>query len=163
MSKTRNTHDALRTSHTAGSDEISKIALERHDWPTIEKIPDDSFKQLQQTEINKKVTRNVSLKDCTIEQRFHGGFNHIVLLSMAIDKRLKDYVIRVPANGVKSRWLVGDAHNMRCKVALTMCLRLEIGVPVPRVVAFDESLDSTVGALYILMKRMRGRPARNVW
>ena len=161
MSKTRNTHDALRTSHTAGSDEISKIALERHDWPTIEKIPDDSFKQLLQTEINKKVTRNVSLKDCTIEQRFRGGFNHIVLLSVAIDKRFKDG-LRDPGAG---HWCQEPLAGGRCTqhamqssfddvfASGDRCTRAQ-GCCVP---------NSTIGALYILMKRMRGRPAQNVW
>lgn len=79
------------------------------------------------------------------------------------NKRRKHYVVRVPSIGSKDRWREGDAHNMRCEVSLTKYLHLETGAPVPEIVAFNDTLDSIIGAPYILMKRMRGRPAQSIW
>ncbi|KAJ4375662.1 hypothetical protein N0V86_007195 [Didymella sp. IMI 355093] len=140
-----------------------ETALERHQWEVIEEITDESLKQLLRDAINQKPTHNIGLNDCSIESRFHGGYNHVVMMSAVINKRVKQYVVRIPAVETKSRWREGDAHNMRCEISLTKYLQIERLVPVPKIFAFNTTLDTVIGAPFILMKLMRGRPAQMIW
>jgi hypothetical protein len=150
-----------RTAVSGVSEE--ETALDRHQWEVIEEITDESLKQLLRDAINQKPTHNIGLDDCSIESRFRGGYNHIVMMSAVINKRVKQYVVRIPAIGTKSRWREGDAHNMRCEVSLTKYLQIERLVPVPKIVAFNTTLHTVISAPFILMKLMRGRPAQMIW
>lgn len=71
------------------------------------------------------------LASCHIEQRFNGGFNHIVFMSTVVGARKKRYVVRVSSVGTHKRWQEGDAHNMECKFPLLRHLYQETRVLVP--------------------------------
>ncbi|KAJ4338774.1 hypothetical protein N0V87_003689 [Didymella glomerata] len=140
-----------------------ETVLERHQWDVIEQITDESLMQLLRDAINQKPTSNVSLDNCSIDSRFHGGYNHVVMMSAIVNKRVKQYVVRIPAIGTRSRWREGDAHNMRCEVSLMKYMRFERVLSVPKIVSFSDTLDTAIGAPFILMKLMRGRPAQMIW
>jgi hypothetical protein len=52
---------------------------------------------------------------------------------------------------------------MRCEVALMQFLFKKTKVPVPEIISFEAKLDSRIGAPYILMKRLPGKPAYVSW
>ncbi|KAF1923703.1 uncharacterized protein M421DRAFT_74579 [Didymella exigua CBS 183.55] len=164
VTRTSRANESVALPRTTGTDDSEEeIARERHQWDVIELITDGSLRQLLRDSINQKPNRNVSLDDCSIESRFRGGYNHIVMMAAVVNKRVKRYVVRIPAIGTKARWREGDAHNMRCEVSLTKYLNIERVVPVPKIVAFNNTLETIIGAPYILMKQMRGRPAQMIW
>lgn len=158
------TNGSTSTPRTAVTDmSEEETALERHQWDVIEQITDESLKQLLRDAINEKPAYNVSLEDCNIELRSRGGYNHVVMMSVAVNKRVKQYVVRIPEIGTKSRWREGDAYNMRCEVSLMKYLHIGGVLPVPKIVAFRDTLDTVIGAPFILMKLLRGRPAQMIW
>ncbi len=69
----------------------------------------------------------------------------------------------MPAVGTQARWRLGDAHNMAAEAALMRYLFEHTNVPVPEVIASGEDLATTLGAPYILMKHVFGRPAYDIW
>lgn len=97
--------------------------------------------------------------------RFNGGFNHIACISVTVQAdRVERFTVRVPAIGTTSRWQEGDAHNLRCEMALLKHLRQNVpNTPVPDVVAFADTLDTVLGAPFCLMKRLPGKPAHHIW
>lgn len=138
-------------------------ALERHQWDMIERITDESLMQLLQKAINQKPTNDVSIDDCSIDLRFRGGYNCVVMMSAVVNRRIKQYVARIPAIGTQSRGRDGDAHNMRCEVSLMKYMHVGRVLPIPKIVAFSDTLDTAIGAPFILMKLLRGRPAQMIW
>jgi aminoglycoside phosphotransferase (APT) family kinase protein len=97
----------------------------------------------------------ITTDHCSVVRRFDGGFNHIVEMAVIAGSHTENYIVRVPA--------IGNAHNMRCEVALMKYLSKKTKVPVPEVVCFETKLDSRVGAQYILMEQLLGEPAYVSW
>ncbi|KAJ4402104.1 hypothetical protein N0V91_007465 [Didymella pomorum] len=92
----------------------SDPGLSQLDWGKIEKISDMDLKQMlaYQTGFDQ-------------ENRFNGGFNHIVFMSTIVGARQKYYVVRIPSAGTQERWQKGDAHNIDCEVSLLQYLYQE--------------------------------------
>jgi hypothetical protein len=134
----------------------SEARISRNDWEVIHQISDHKFRRLLQfvvdVLIDHPIFRNITTDDSHIIQRLYGGFNHIVIMAVIQSNHIEQFVVRVPAIGTAARWQDGDAHNMRCSVALMMYLRHEMGIPVPEVLTFEDTLNSWVNAPYILVK-----------
>lgn len=98
--------------------------------------------------------QNVRVQDCRVLGRFDRGFNHIVKMSATGDDYTSNFVFRVPAVGTAARWQAGDAHNMRCEVALMKYLCEHIKITVPEIIAWNYTLNSVIGAPYIFVGRL---------
>ncbi|KAF3037955.1 hypothetical protein E8E12_005825 [Didymella heteroderae] len=158
------TNESTPTPRTVVTDvSEEETALERHQWDVIDQIRDESLKQLLRGAINQKPPHNIGPDDCSIDSRFRGGYNHVVMMSAVVNERVKRYVVRIPAIGTRSRWQEGDAHKMRCEDSLMKYLHVERLLPVPKIVAHSDALDTVIGAPFILEKLMRGRPAQMIW
>jgi hypothetical protein len=135
--------------------------LDRHDWDPIRRIPDEKFKDTVLQFVD--FSGDLDHEDVDVVARFEGGYHHIVILHVFNDDVEKDYVVKIPAVGTQSRWCQGDAHNMCAEADLMKYLHEHTDVPVPKVIASEEILDNTLGAPYILMRRVPGVPAYQLW
>ena len=148
--------------------DASEAGMSRFDWEKIHAIPDLTFRQLLHSVIESYCSVDIALEECHVTQRMDGGFHHVVFMAAIKDEppncRVERYVFRVPAIGTAARWQPGDQHNLRCEVALMQWLRNKTSILVPEVVDFAlDTETSFIGAPYILMKRMPGKAAQNVW
>ena len=158
--------DEDEEAETTNGNNKSQTRLDRHDWDSIHEISALEFKLLLHSSVADHPDSNdLSLDECHVISRFDGGFNHIVSMATIQDrgKHVERYIVRVPAIGTAARWQEGDAHNMRCEVALMKYLRQNTKIPVPEIVASEDDLHSHIGAPYILMKRLPGSPAHHRW
>jgi len=150
-------------SKTGDGEDDSETSLNRQDWDTIRNIPDSKFTELLHTAINEFKYEKLTLEDCHVVVRFNGGFNHIVCMMTTKGSYIGRYVVRVPAIGTVARWQEGDAHNMRCEMALMEYLHDSTDIPVPEVITFEDKVDSCIGAPYCVMEQLPGKPAHHIW
>ncbi|KAH7079935.1 hypothetical protein BKA63DRAFT_385309, partial [Paraphoma chrysanthemicola] len=93
-----------------------------------------------------------------------GAYHHVVYLdAMDIRAKKEDFVIKIPGHGTPDRWgpeeeymLVREAETMRYLFNNTT-------IPVPEIIAYSGTLDNTVGFPYIIMTRLSGQSAANIW
>ncbi|KAI4689071.1 hypothetical protein J4E81_007788 [Alternaria sp. BMP 2799] len=139
------------------------LNLKRHDWEPLRQIPDDKFKDI----VLLSVDPSGQLERANVEilSRYEGEMNLVVTLQVRHkDQGDQDYVVSVPSVGTQPRWRAGDAHNLRNEVGLMKYLFQHTDVPAPEVIASAESVEgSNLGAPYILMKRLPGRRAHEIW
>jgi aminoglycoside phosphotransferase (APT) family kinase protein len=151
------------------TESIKSPRLERHFktdcWDQVHGISDLRFKNLVllTATIDWPGTDAITADNCHVVRRFDGGYNHIVEITIGEGSDCEGYIVRVPAVGNAAHWQEGDAHNIRCEVALMKYLRKETKIPVPEIVAFEDELYTMIGAPYILMKKLPGKPAYEGW
>lgn len=97
-------------------------ALGWDEWGAVHQIDDLKLKQLLQSAVDAKLGP-LTTDHCHIVKRFDEGFNHIVMMIVAANNGTEHhYVVRIPVIGTSWRWQEGNAHNMRCEVALMQYL-----------------------------------------
>jgi len=148
--------------------DASEAGMSRFDWEKIHAIPDSAFRQLLHSVMESYSSVDIALEECHVTQRRDGGFHHVVFMAAVKDepsnRLVERYVFRVPAIGTAARWQPGNQHNLRCEVTLMQWLRNKTSIPIPEVVDFALDIETSfIGAPYILMKRMPGKAAQNVW
>ena len=144
-----------------GAQQAPDNRLDRHDWDPFRRISDEKFKDTVLQFVD--ISSDLDHEDVDVIARFEGGYHYIVILRVFNDDIEEDYVVKVPAIGTKSRWCQGDAHNMCAEADLMKYLHEHTDVPVSEVIASEEILDNTLGAPYILMRRVPGVPAYQLW
>jgi len=154
---------SVKTEDSNSDDDEDREPLHRHDWDTVHKISDLHFKQLILSTVFQPDSGTATIDDCSVNARNDGGFNHIVYMTVRHDNAVQRFIVRVPAIGTLARWQDGDAHNMRCEMALLAHLRNTTSIPVPEVLAFSDKLDTPIGAPFCIMKQLPGKPAHHVW
>jgi aminoglycoside phosphotransferase (APT) family kinase protein len=92
-------------------------------------------------------------------RRVAGSYNlvHIVQLDEL------QLVIRVPATGWGDGLTDDAARALESQVTTLRLLEKETTIPVPRVFAFDVSCDNEIGAPYLCMSLVPGRPVIEAW
>ena len=103
-------------------------------------------------------------RTCHVTSRTEGSFNHAVMLRIELGSELEqEYVLKIPAHGTPETWKDEDAFMLRNEAVLVKHIRHHTACPVPEIVAFDETLDNPINAPYILMKKVPGKPATDLW
>jgi serine/threonine protein kinase len=103
-------------------------------------------------------------RTCRVQTRKEGSFHHVVILRIDFsDHTNQEYVLKIPAHGTPEFWQKGDAYMLRSEAILLQHIRHHTQCPVPEVVAFDETLDNPIGVPYILMKKLPGMSAYDMW
>jgi hypothetical protein len=153
--------DAESEDGDQNSDDSSSIDdgyIDRRDNKTIEAIDDSAFKNLLLHHLDPEGKLNVSI--CQIEERDGGTWHHVAILSAEGHGR---FVIKVPFTGTAEWWQEGDAYNLRSEAQTMNYIRRNTSVPVPEVIAYDDSLNNPISAPYILMRAVEGRLATHAW
>ncbi|KAF2216071.1 hypothetical protein CERZMDRAFT_3536, partial [Cercospora zeae-maydis SCOH1-5] len=89
-----------------------------------------------------------------------GSYNCAYILESSFKERT---CIRVPAHGFPGRWNDFDAKLLRESALGMKYIREKTDLPVPRLLSYDNSLDNEIGAPFIAMSFLRGRPVEEVW
>ncbi|KKY27672.1 hypothetical protein UCRPC4_g00906 [Phaeomoniella chlamydospora] len=89
---------------------------------------------------------------CTIKFYTQGAFNKLY----KVDTGNEIFLMRVSLP-------VDPSHKTLSEVATIDFAREEAEIPVPRIIAFDASLQNELGFEWILMEMMPGKPLRNKW
>jgi len=101
---------------------------------------------------------------CHITHRKEGSFHHCVFLEIDDGQQSEQaYVLRIPAHGTQGKWQEEDAFMLRNEAVMLQHIRHHTKCPVPEVVSFDQTLNNSIGAPYILMKKVPGMSAHDVW
>ncbi|KAI4648697.1 uncharacterized protein J4E78_008760 [Alternaria triticimaculans] len=108
--------------------------------------------------------RKLSPGSCRVRHRTEGSFHHAVFLKIDRDDGIpQEYVLKIPAHGTTKEWGMNDRMMLECEAQLLKHIRHHTDCPVPEVVAFDGGLNNAIGAPYILMKKIKGIAATDLW
>ena len=89
-----------------------------------------------------------------------GGFHLVARLKFTDGLR---WVIKIPANGHGDHFSPISRKALRSEALTMQMVKRETTIPVPRVHAFDASLENEINVPYILMDQVDGSPLRKVW
>ena len=104
---------------------------------------------------------NLQSFECKIDPKISCGSYHVVITLSFIDQR--SWVLKVPAKGVTTVWSPALAQALESE-AQTMCfLHRETTIPLPKIHAFDSTVDNDLGCPFVLMEKVEGRPLYNGW
>lgn len=92
--------------------------------------------------------------------RQHGVYNSVYILQSQRGDKL---CVRVPACGWSERWNRRDAELLRVTALAMRMLEVKTTVPLPRVMAYDCSLENQIAAPFMLMSCIPGVCARQMW
>ena len=73
------------------------------------------------------------------------------------------WVLKVPATGYKGRFDDISARALLCEAQTMRLLKSKTTIPVPKVYAFNESVDHPLGCAFILMDYIDAIPAYEIW
>ncbi|KAL1795376.1 hypothetical protein ACET3X_007192 [Alternaria dauci] len=97
-------------------------------------------------------------------QRIEGSFHRAVFLIIHGGHEFaQEYVPKIPAHGTWGEWQINDEMALKSDAQLMQHIRHHTNCPVPEVIAYDGSLENAIGAPYILMKKMEGVSATDMW
>lgn len=135
----------------------SDDSLDSDAFGTLLSIPETSITQLA-ANVRSRIF-DAQTSNAQVLRRVAGSYNlvHIVQLD-----ELK-LVIRVPATGWGDGLTDSAARALESQVTTLRILASETTIPVPRVLAFDVSCDNEIGAPYLCMSFVTGRPVIKAW
>jgi hypothetical protein len=97
---------------------------------------------------------------CKVTKHVEGSFNHVAYISYSRET----FIIKIPLHGTVSGWTEEDAYMLRREVELMAYLKQNTTIPVPDILAFcDNPQTSVIGAPYMLMSKLAGRLAIDIW
>jgi serine/threonine protein kinase len=135
---------------------------DRREFKTIRSITRTSLEDLV---LKALYTGNeLNPRTCRITHRKEGSFHHCVFFRVKTGDWLEHkYVLKIPAHGTAEHWHAGDAFMLRNEAVLMQHIRHHTECPVPEIIAFDETLNNSIGAPYILMEKIDGMSALDMW
>ncbi|KAH6982304.1 hypothetical protein BKA56DRAFT_720763 [Ilyonectria sp. MPI-CAGE-AT-0026] len=102
---------------------------------------------------------HISCSSGKLVARIAGDFNIIHIVELENIK----LVIRVPATGWGSGMTPTTARAMESQVATMRLIRNKTTIPVPEIYALDTTDDNEIGAPYLCMSFIPGKPVSEVW
>jgi hypothetical protein len=101
---------------------------------------------------------------CRLTQRNEGSSHHAVFLVVERNRELaREYVLKIPAHGTRGEWQINDNVALKSEAQPVQHIWHHTDCWVPEVIAYDGSLENAIGAPYILMKKMEGVSATDMW
>ncbi|PTB81791.1 hypothetical protein M440DRAFT_1396958 [Trichoderma longibrachiatum ATCC 18648] len=91
--------------------------------------------------------------------RIDGSYNIVHI----VDVVSTQLVIRVPCTGWGSGMTPTAAQAMESQVATMQLIRNRTSIPVPEIYAFDTTANNEIGAPYLCMSFLPGRPVSQLW
>ncbi|KAI3324256.1 kinase-like domain-containing protein [Xylariaceae sp. AK1471] len=95
----------------------------------------------------------------TLIARISGSYN----ITYVIELENVKLVVRVPATGWGSGLTHAAADAMESQVATIRLIRSNTTIPVPEIYALDTSVNNEIGAPYLCMSFIPGKPVSEVW
>lgn len=92
--------------------------------------------------------------------RTEGSFNVVYIMKFMSGEKV---VVKIPACGRGRRWSADAAAEMRSQALTMKHIRHKCKIPIPEVLAFDETFNNEIGAPFILMTYIEGKPIYKAW
>jgi hypothetical protein len=109
-------------------------------------------------------SNDLNFRTCRVTLRREGSFHHAVFVQVEVDHQVQEeYVLKIPAHGTHMAWRYGDRIMLENEAMLMQHIRRHTSCPVPEVVTYDGKLENEIGVPYILMKKIKGIPAMDMW
>jgi serine/threonine protein kinase len=153
--------------------EVGEDAYSNDGKPSGDKYDRRHFKDIRgisRTALERLVLYLIDLKEelpfssCRVMQRKEGSFHHAVFLMIEDSHQVtQEYVLKIPAHGTRGEWQINDNVALKSEAQLMQHIWHHTNCPVPEVIAYDGSLENTIGAPYILMRKMDGISAMDMW
>jgi serine/threonine protein kinase len=143
-----------------GNDDDDGDGSGRCQWDVISAIPTSTYNDLLKSlPYAKENIKTTYVDDLTF------GTYHLVIFMRALNKQsvVEDFVIKVPGHGTPDRWRPEDAYMLIREAETMKHLYLNTEMPVPEILDYSSTLDNTVGFPYIIMRRLPGEDAYNIW
>ncbi|KXT08126.1 hypothetical protein AC579_27 [Pseudocercospora musae] len=128
-------------------------------WGPIRDISESKLIELVKDVAASKSTNSLG-SEWRVIKKPRGAFNQSYILESDSQQLLN---VRVPACGFPSRWNEIDAKLLRDTALGMEWIRRKTDLPIPELVSFDTSLENSIGAPYILMSYLSGRPLSETW
>ncbi|KAK0653921.1 hypothetical protein DIS24_g5605 [Lasiodiplodia hormozganensis] len=129
-------------------------------WGPILSISDEALVSL--VSLFTFSTQRKSATNISVIARTNGRNNALYTVQYYCPSLIK-VCVRVPACGWGDRWLPSDADALR-NVAHTMrYVQKHTTLPVPDVLQYDTTFNNAIGAPYLMMSYVHGRPLPEVW
>ncbi|KAF1835313.1 hypothetical protein BDW02DRAFT_548549 [Decorospora gaudefroyi] len=140
---------------------------DRRDFATIRTIPTGVLETFVLTLLYSPADTRIQ-RTCRVTQRKEGSFHHAVFLTITERPSPsghpdQDLILKIPAHGTRDKWCAQDAYMMANEANIMRLIRHTTSCPVPQVLAFDWTLNNGIRAPYILMTKLNGIPAVDVW
>jgi aminoglycoside phosphotransferase (APT) family kinase protein len=129
------------------------------DWDTIRAIPRSAFKNLFVQKADPTSQYGLA-NTCRVVNLANGSFH---LCAMIETQGHGSYVIRVPAHGTAALWRPEHAWALHSEVTTMKYIHENTRVPIPKVFAYDHTGNNAIGAPYIIMEKMKGTRAGDMW
>ncbi|KAI4610479.1 hypothetical protein J4E80_008243 [Alternaria sp. BMP 0032] len=136
-------------------------ALDRADWEPLRALDHSNFQKTLWQHLNP--SSEYCEDDYLFCGEFEGGYNFVRIYRVSNSPNDGEYVVKIPCVGTAARWQKQDAYMMHSEFGTIKFIGERTKCPVPEVVAYNDTLDNTLGAPYILMKACTGRSASEVW
>ncbi|KAI4689147.1 hypothetical protein J4E81_007864 [Alternaria sp. BMP 2799] len=136
-------------------------ALDRADWEPLRALDHSNFQKTLWQHLNP--SSEYCEDDYLFCGEYEGGYNFVRIYRVINSPDDGEYVVKIPCVGTAARWQKQDAFMMRSEFGTIKFIGERTKCPVPEVVAYNDKLDNTLGAPYILMKACTGRSASEVW
>lgn len=148
------------TDHAPHFSEDTEVDDPNGRWGPILSISDEALVSL--VSLFTFSTQRKSATNISVIARTHGRNNALFTVQYNCPSLIK-VCVRVPACGWGNRWLSCDADALR-NVALTMrYVQKHTTLPVPHVLQYDTTFNNAIGAPYLMMSHVHGRPLPEVW
>ncbi|KAF2812903.1 uncharacterized protein BDZ99DRAFT_350188, partial [Mytilinidion resinicola] len=127
-------------------------------WGPIKNISNQALIDLTLTVLDPE--KQLNAENFSILDQEEGTFHCVWIVETPNGQKV---IIKVPATGHADRWTPEDAVNMKSE-ALTMAhLSMHTNAPVPAILGFDCTFSNPIGAPYIMMGFVEGKPVHKVW
>ncbi|PSN71752.1 hypothetical protein BS50DRAFT_629887 [Corynespora cassiicola Philippines] len=158
-------HDASESQPSKRSDSApekrGKSFWDRRDFDAIHDIPDESVEKLVGDIVFQEHPQ--CIKSCKVRWRRSGSFHQAMNVRVCCGSDAFDYILKVPFHGTRKSWCNGDAHALSSEAELMTYIYKNTTIPVPKIIAYDSWLQNSIGAPYILMTKVSGMPATEIW
>jgi hypothetical protein len=131
----------------------------RCDFETIGAILDSQFVEI----VRSNCIFEGALDAPRVTGRCYGTYNYIAFVDLPHGGNLKQYVVRVPGHATIAHWRPEDSYILLREVDMLNNVRNNTTVPVPEIIGFATDHNNALGFPYILMTKLSGQPAYDIW
>jgi hypothetical protein len=152
-------HIPQQSSRVSSIREPRQPTWDRRDFDRIRAISDLNLRRL----LLAYVSPGASIDQVRVVSRTEGSYHHVVFMELECGDHVAGYVVRIPAHGTKAQWQKEDAYLLDHEVRLMRYIKYNTDIPIPEVLMWDETRWNPIGAPYILMQTLPGKPAYQLW
>jgi len=154
-----------------GSEQMCAVELNEHNQPVFEKVLLNLRRDRLASFVSgircsghsstKILEQNLGSVACCVLPKLDCGSYNAVLTIVFTDGL--EWVLKIPAKGYDQRWTEAAAKSLRSEAQTMNLFRQGTTIPVPKVYAFDSSIDNELECPFILMEKVKGKPVSHGW